>query len=64
MKENLTETLAHIAVRLGSIATDQCLALSMCDSKDALKECIRNKSDEIREISIMLIRIAGEGGAR
>lgn len=64
MKGNLPETLAHIAIRLGSIATDQCLALSVCNSEDSLKEYIRKESDEIHEISIMLIRIAGEGGAR
>lgn len=44
MKGNLPETLAHIAVRLGSIATDQCLALSVCNSEDSLKNTSERKA--------------------
>lgn len=64
MKENQSVTLAQIAVLLGGIATYQCLALSVCNSEDSLKECIRKKSDEIHKISRLLIQIAGEGGPR
>lgn len=63
MKENLSNALAQIAVRLGVIATDQCLALSVCESEDALKECIRNKSNEIHAAAQKLLDIAKKGGA-
>lgn len=53
--------IAQIAVRLSVIATNQCLALSVCKSEDALKECIRNKSDEIHAVAQSLLDIAKKG---
>lgn len=64
MRENLPHELARIAVRLSSIATNQCLALSVCRDSDTLKESIRAKSNEIQSIAQSLLVIAEKGGAR
>lgn len=54
--------LAQLATRLGVIATDQCLAFSLCKSKEDLETCIRNKSDEIHSIARTLLSLARKGG--
>lgn len=64
MKENLNESLLNLAVRLGCIATNQCLALSVCKSKDALKQYIRTASEDIHAIADSLLRLAEKGGSR
>ena len=46
MKMNdLPDNLAQIAVRLSGIATNMCLALSVCDSEKAIKTMVRNHCD-------------------
>lgn len=62
MKENQNKSLSQIAVRLGIIATNQSLALSVCESKDALKEHIRTASKEIHAIADSLLCLAEKGG--
>lgn len=64
MKENLSRELARIAVRLNSIATDQCLALSVCKASSTLKGCIRRNSIEIQSLAQKLLHIAEKGGAK
>lgn len=61
---DLPDNLAQIAVRLSGIATNMCLALSVCDSEKAIKTMVRNHCDKIHAIAESLLSLAKKGGPK